>query len=104
MARARRDAGAEVPAADVSVVTDAKAEAPEETPAADAPAEEAPAGNADGGEDDGVVQTDGGGRTLVEVVTGGAIVRVGGHPLMLTRGSRARVTAETAERPAFRRL
>ena len=99
MARARRDAGAEVPAADVSVVTDAKAEAPEETPAADAPA-----GNSDGGEDDGVVQTDGGGRTLVEVVTGGAIVRVGGHPLMLTRGSRARVTAETAERPAFRRL
>jgi len=99
MARARRDAGAEVPAADVSVVTDAKAEAPEETPAADAPA-----GDSDGGEDDGVVQTDGGGRTLVEVVTGGAIVRVGGHPLMLTRGSRARVTAETAERPAFRRL
>ena len=99
MARARRDAGAEVPAADVSVVTDAKAEAPEETPAADAPA-----GDSDGGEDDGVVQTDGGGRTLVEVVTGGAIVRVGGHPLMLTRSSRARVTAETAERPAFRRL
>lgn len=100
MARAQKDstpkgAPAEETTPDVSVVTDDKAGK------ADSPAQ------VDGPEDgpeDGVVQTDGGGRTLVEVVADGVVVRVGEHPLMLSRGQRARVTSDVAERKSFRRV
>lgn len=94
MARAQKDsapkgAPAEETTPDVSVVTDDKAGK------AGAPAD---------GPEDGVVQTDGDGRTLVEVVADGVIVRVGEHPLMLSRGQRARVTSDVAERKSFRRV
>ena len=103
---------------DTAVVTDAAAESPSvgpETAQDEANGKEAVAQTADtakgsekGGDEpedgDDVVQTDGEGRTLVEVVADGVIVRVGGHPLLLTAGQRARVRSEVAERPAFRRV
>lgn len=103
---------------DTAVVTDAAAEAPsvqpedvqggpnesdveqDSTDASDGPED----GDNDVEDGDDVVLTDGGGRTLVEVVADGVIVRVGGHPLLLTAGQRARVRSEVADRPAFRRV
>ena len=99
---------------DTAVVTDASAETPVLRPedrqdgANGSKVDQGPTDDSNGPEngDDGdnVVLTDGDGRTLVEVVADGVTVRVGGHPLLLTAGQRARVRSEVADRPAFRRV
>lgn len=82
---------------DVSVLTDVNAEATDET-AKDSGAEDEGAADASGSsDDDGAVKTDGG-TVLVEVAADGIVVRVGKHPLMLSRGQRARVTEDVADR------
>lgn len=98
MARSTRGgkaATSEETTSDVSVLTTETASATE--PVAEEGGEKSdPADDTDGA-GDGAVQADGG-TVLVEVVADGVVLRVGGHPLMLTRGQRARVSADVAKR------
>ena len=95
----------EQPQPDVSVVTDGNAEAAEAADAGSTPAEAGDAGQsgssgADGtrAQADASKAVDAGGSVLVEVVADGATFRVGGHPLLLLRGTRAKVSADVADR------